>query len=84
MASLLQKRITALETCLPDLDLSPTTVKITIADGRKDPPDPEPDRLGLVVVSGTHHQSGRVFHRAEDETEEDFLNRVKNSEDTTK
>ena len=76
MASLLQKRISALETCLPDLDLPETRINIMVEDGRRDPPDPQPEELFMVVVSGTHCQSGRVFHRGHDESEQDFLNRV--------
>lgn len=79
MSSLLKKRIDALETCLPDLELPPTTVRITVTDGRKSPPDPQPDYLGMVVVSGTHDQSGRVFHRGEDETEKQFKKRLVNN-----
>ena len=77
MTSLLQKRISALETCLPDLDLPETRINIMVKDGRRDPPNPQPDYLGMVVVSGTHDQSGRVFHRGHDESEQDFLDRVK-------
>ena len=79
MSSILKKRINSLEQCLPDLPLPDVRLNIMVTDGRLNPPDPQPDRLGMVVVSGTHHQSGRVFRRADDETEEDFLTRVKHT-----
>ena len=77
MSSLLKKRIGSLEKCLPDLPWPDVTIQFISSDGRLDPPDPQPDRLGGVLIAGKPGQPGVMYHRGHDESEQDFLNRVK-------
>ena len=75
--SLLKKRICSLERCLPDLPWPDVTIQFISTDGRLNPPDPEPDRLGGVLIAGKPGQPGEMFVRGDDESEQDFQNRIK-------
>jgi hypothetical protein len=72
----LEKRIRILEETANDPGFPDMSVRLFVTDGRRDPPDPQPDRLALIVKAGTPH-GGKVFHRGPDETETDFIERTK-------
>ena len=68
-----EKRIKTLEARVQGLEWQEKIIEITVKDGRRDPLDPIPDRLGMVIkVTPT---GGRTFYRGEDESETDFIER---------
>lgn len=75
--SLLKKRICSLERCLPDVEWPDVTIQFISTDGRLNPPDPQPDRLGGVLIAGKPGEPGTMYHRGDNENEQDFLNRVR-------
>jgi hypothetical protein len=70
----LEKRIRLLEEITEDLAFPEMSVKLFVTDGRRDPPDHEPDRLAMVIRAGTP-RGGKVYHRMPDESEQDFIER---------
>lgn len=68
-----EKRIEALEARVQGLDWQEKIIEITVKDGRRDPPDPQPDRLGMVIV--VTPTGGQTFYRGDDESETDFIER---------
>jgi hypothetical protein len=75
----LERRIRALEETANAPGWPETSVELYVIDGRLNPPDPEPDRLALIVKAGTP-KGGEVFHRGPDESETDFIERTKQHE----
>jgi hypothetical protein len=71
----LEKRIRALEETAYDPGWPEMAVNIFVTDGRK-VPDPEPDRLALIIRAGTPH-GGKVLYRGSDEDETDFIKRAR-------
>lgn len=71
----LEQRIRILEETARDLPWPDTTINIFVGDGRRTP-DPEPEHLGLIVLSGSPQKRGKVFHREPGETEKAFIERV--------
>jgi hypothetical protein len=72
----LEKRIRILEETANDPGFPDMSVRLFVTDGRRDPPDPQPDRLALIVRAGTP-QGGCTFHREPDESETDFIKRAR-------
>jgi hypothetical protein len=73
----LEQRIKALEETAYDPGWPATCVELYVTDGRLNPPDPEPDRLQMVVRAGTPQKRGEVFHRMPDESEQEFIERAR-------
>jgi hypothetical protein len=72
----LEQRIRQLEENAADLEWPDTTINIFATDGRRTP-DPEPDRLQMIVLSGSPQKRGKVFRREPGESETDFIERTK-------
>jgi len=72
----IEKRIRLLEQNAADLPWPDTTINLFVTDGRRTP-DPDPDRLQMVVKAGTPQKRGKVFHREPGESETDFIERTK-------
>ncbi|MDD4275168.1 MAG: hypothetical protein PHG14_15740 [Desulfobacter postgatei] len=69
----LEKRISLLEAAASNHEWPNIFIELYLQDGRKTP-DPEPDRLAMIIRAGTP-TGGQTFHRGPDESETDFIER---------
>lgn len=69
----LQRRIELLENAAKNHEWPNIFIELYLKDGRKTP-DPEPDRLQMIIKAGTP-TGGQTFHRGPDESETDFTKR---------
>ena len=69
----LERRIEILEAAAGNPQWPNIFVELIFKDGRKIP-DPEPDRLAMIIKAGTP-TGGETFHRGPDESETDFIAR---------
>jgi hypothetical protein len=72
----LERRIEILEAAAGNHEWPNIFIELFFKDGRKIP-DPEPDRLQMIIRAGTP-LGGKVFHRGPDDTDESFRERCKN------
>lgn len=70
----LQRRIELLENAAKNHEWPNIFIELFFKDGRKTP-DPEPDRLAMVIRAGSPSKAGQTFHRGPDESETDFIAR---------
>jgi len=75
----IDKRIEALEKVMAPIDWEPVELRLYVEDCSKAGND-KPERLSMVIKSGTPAKPGRSYHREETEEEEAFLSRVEASE----
>lgn len=78
----LTTRIEALERAMAPVELEPVELRMYAVDCSKAGHD-TPERLSIVIHSGTPSRPGRKYHRTAEETETDFLDRIKAAEAET-
>jgi len=75
----IESRIEALEKVMAPIDWEPVELRMYVEDcsiaGKN-----TPERLSMVIKSGTPAKPGRTYHRGADETEEAFLERIEAAE----
>jgi hypothetical protein len=73
------KRIEALEKAMEPVEWEPVELRMYVMDASKAGHD-TPERLSMIIHSGTPSRAGRKYNRGEAEAEEAFIERVKAAE----
>jgi len=73
------KRVENLEKAMLPVDWEPVEIRIYVEDASLAGKN-TPEYLSMVIKSGTPAKPGRTYHRAAEETETAFLDRVEAAE----